>query len=474
MTQEGGSPWLPLSILTIGSFLKHHGYDPVLLDPQVHPDWKDRLAALTAQGPVYLGVTCMTGPSIYNVLEAIGIAKGVDPTTPVVWGGYHATLRYSGIVREGLADAVTRGPGEDAALELARIFEHRRSGDAELADELRTVSNIAYGPGGGGRTGLRLTPSKRMPDVNDLPPCDYTLLDPELYYVESERTLPFITSYGCPYACAYCSEPTNSGRRWRGLAPERLVTEIHNLVRDYRPQIIDFMDPNFSSDPRRVVAFAEEMRKRPVKVGFMACMRARDIVMISKRMPIQNLADIGFERVFIGVESGSDRLLTHLDKAATTQDTFDACQALSDAGIQTWTSFMHDLPTETPEENEETLAMAERLIQLEGNLQSHHFYMPFPDTRLFKDEFSHIDLTLLRQEDWAESSTKGSVLWRGRPEFRNRVVDRLEKMRDERPDVFALTDLPERTSCDEPGSQAVLEPSLSRTYQSLIQEDLAG
>src|SRR5512139_547698 len=109
---ETPMPWMPLSILTIGSYLKHGGYDPVLLDHQVHGDWPQRLAEAAADGLAYLGVTCMTGPSIHPVLQAISIVKSVDSRIPVVWGGYHATLRHGGIVREQLADAVTRGPGE--------------------------------------------------------------------------------------------------------------------------------------------------------------------------------------------------------------------------------------------------------------------------------------------------------------------------------------------------------------------------
>ncbi|GGK78124.1 B12-binding domain-containing radical SAM protein [Mangrovihabitans endophyticus] len=473
ITMEDGARWMPLSILTIGSYLKHHGYDPVLLDPQVHPDWKERLADLAARRPVFLGVSCLTGPSIYNALDAIEITKAVDPTIPVVWGGYHATLRYSGIVQEGLADAVTRGPGEVAALALARVFERYRSGDPGMQDELRDIPNIAYGSVNDGKIGLRLTPASRIPDMNELPPYDYSLLNPELYYEGDERVILYSSSYGCPYACGYCSEPVNSGRRWRALDPERMVTEIHSLVRRYRPSQINFTDPNFSSDPRRVVTFVEELRKRPADVTFMGCMRARDVVMIAKRMPIRHLSEIGWRRVFIGVETGSDRVLTYLNKASTTQDTYDACALLSEAGIEQWTSFMHDLPTETEEESEETLRMCDRLKSLPHHHQSHNFYMPYPDTQLFQDEYAHLDLSKMRQVDWAESSTKGSALWRGRTAFRHRVIDRLEQMRDEVPEVYSRTTLLGRPDPEPPESEADSGRDTTVTYMSLIQEGLA-
>jgi radical SAM superfamily enzyme YgiQ (UPF0313 family) len=434
-------PWAPLSVLMIGSFLSSHGYEPVIIDPQLDEDWRTTLEAAVSAGAVYVGVTCMTGPSVRNVLDAIELTRLADPKTPIVWGGYHATLRFSAIIREGLVDVVVRGPGEPAALALAQIYERQRRGD-DLSAQLAEIPNIAFRAPPGGRTEVAITRTERIFDVNDLPPCDYDLLPPDQYYTADERKVPYVSSYGCPHACAYCSEPTTSGRRWRGLSPERIVSDARRLVDSYEPDILDFMDPNFSSDPRRVVAFVKELERYPVPLMFMGNMRSRDIVFIMKHLSLKQLAAVGFRRVFMGVESGSDRVLDFVNKNSTTDDTLRACTALAEAGIETWTSFMHDLPTENDSESEQTLQLAEQLMHLDGNYQSHHFYMPFPDTKLFDIQFDNLDLDALSQRDWAESSTKGSSLWEGRPEFRQRVSSRLRQLQAVRPRVFSLTDIP--------------------------------
>ena len=119
-TGESDYSWHPLSVVAVGTALRAAGHDPVVIDCQVHPDWTEQLAR-HVPGALYVGVTCMTGPSISNVLRAIDISRSAAPEVPVVWGGYHASLAYRGILREGLADVAVVGPGEIPALRLARL-----------------------------------------------------------------------------------------------------------------------------------------------------------------------------------------------------------------------------------------------------------------------------------------------------------------------------------------------------------------
>lgn len=441
-------PWMPLSLLTVGSYLQAAGYEVLAVDPQVDKDWRRTIRSSVA-GSVYFGVTCLSGPSIKYVLQAVSIARATDDTVPVVWGGYHATLAYRSILREGVADVSTIGPGEPAALALARVFANHRRGDPRLVGLLEQIPGVAYldgrrevGRDGGSRARVVATGRSRVGDMNELPPFDYELLPPPSYFTPDERKLPYISSYGCPYACTYCSEPTNSGRQWRPLDPARVVREAEQLTRRYAPGHVDFMDPNFSTDPRRVVDFVEQARRSREEMHFMCNMRARDVVMIGRRTDLRRLAEAGFTRIFIGVETASNRLLTELRKNATAEDTLVACQLLGAAGIEFHTSFMHDLPTETVEDSEASLELAARLATQPGNFQSHHFYMPFAGTELF-DSLPTADQQEYRtQDEWANSSTKGSSLWPGRRDFRLRVIERLSRIKEQHPAPYFLTSLP--------------------------------
>jgi radical SAM superfamily enzyme YgiQ (UPF0313 family) len=439
----GGRPWLPLSILTLGSALQAADSQVVLIDPQVHDRWRDMLAR-ALPGAAYLGVTCMTGPSITTVMEAISICRETAPDVPVAWGGYHATLASGGILRERLADVVVRGVGEPAAIRLVdELGSSRRHLDAA---RLRDIPNLAFldAGGSGARGSLVRTRTEYLADINELPPADYDLLDPRQYYTETVCKVPYITSYGCPHACSYCSEPTTSGRRWRPLRPRRVVDESRAICQRYETDTVDFMDPNFSSNPRRVVEFVAAVEADDGGVRFMCNMRARDVVLLQGLIDVGRLAKAGFARIFLGVESGSDTILADLRKGSTVQDTLTACAALSRAGIETYTSFMHDLPGEGTAESQMTLNLARALARLPGNLQSHHFYMPFPGTELYNRHFaSELDFSRT-QADWAMSSTKGGATgWRRNRELRCRVREELGQLRTLYPSVFAETSLPE-------------------------------
>jgi len=314
-------------------------------------------------------------------------------------------------------------------------------------DEIPSVAFVGKGRSVllNGRTAQQVivTPRGAAVEMNDLPPLDYSLIDPRAYYTERDQKIPYISSYGCPFACTYCSEPATSGRTWTGLDPRRIVNEGATLWDRYAPQAIDFMDPNFSSRPARVVAFVEEAVKRGNGAQYMCNMRARDVAVLSKMIDPTELRRAGFTRIFIGVESGSDRMLDALKKGARVSDTITATQALARADIEVHVSFMHDLPEEDEEDSIATMELAKLLATLPRNRQSHHFFTPYPGTELFERYFSdHMDISI-SQDTWASSSTyRANGVWSGRPAFRERVLERLEAIKDEFPTAFEGTRLP--------------------------------
>ena len=286
---------------------------------------------------------------------------------------------------------------------------------------------------------LRVNPLERMADANLLPPMDYTLIDVERYFAGNGRTLYYISSYGCPHACTFCAEPAQSLRRWRGLAATRVVDELVDLQQRYRPDRFNLWDPNFSSNPYRVVDMVHEMRDRGVHLDIFCDMRSRDVLRIAEHIDLRELAGVGFRSVFIGLESGSDRVLKAIRKGSTAADGWRACQLLDEAGIESFTSFIHDLPAEQPEDSDLTLAQAEALCGLRRNRQSHHFYTPYPMTELYDQLVASagIELRDRTQREWADTSTFwGSKAWPGRPEFRRAVLRRLYPLHKRYPGVI--------------------------------------
>lgn len=440
-TGESPYPWHPLSVLTVGTALRAAGHEPVIIDCQIQADWKVRLAREAADA-LYVGVTCMTGPSIGNVLDAIEIVRAHAPGTSLVWGGYHAALAYRSILREGWVDVVVRGPGEAAAVELARVAQSTGS----LADvgTLARIPNLAFRDGrreislGGGITDRVVeTGYGSLAGFTDQPAVDYSLVPVEAYYTAEMRDISYLSSTGCPHPCGFCSEPKTSLRRWKGLPPQRVVDEVAALWTTYGPDQISLMDPNFSTNIQRVIGIVEELERRGLCIQLRANMRAKDIVQLARHIELERLRDVGFSAIFIGCESGSDRMLKVMTKNATVQDTIDGCHLLSSAGIVQLTSWIHDLPEETEEDSRQTLDLVAELAHLPHNQQKHHFFTPFPGTDMYEAVFGPSEDDGRTQREWAQSDTYGSsTIWSGRADFRARVLTELKRLKGLHPHVL--------------------------------------
>jgi radical SAM superfamily enzyme YgiQ (UPF0313 family) len=203
------------------------------------------------------------------------------------------------------------------------------------------------------------------------------------------------------------------------------------LWRRYHPDRINIMDPNFSSNAPRVQEIAEALSHADVRVDICCDMRARDVLRLAGHMSLSALRAAGFTEVYIGVESGSDRMLHALRKGLTAAEAYEACALLDQAGIRTITSFMHDLPGETREDSGATLALARRLAALPGNSQRHHFFTPYPSTEIYERIAHKVHAGRgIRQSDWAATSTYlGSPVWPGRADFRRRSIAGLSLLR---------------------------------------------
>ncbi|MCF6471652.1 radical SAM protein [Nonomuraea sp. MG754425] len=430
--------WTPLGILALGTALADVGFEPVLIDTQVDADWEQRLRSALRDDLVLFGVSTLTGPSIEGALDAIAIVREVRPDLPVVWGGYHASLAKEAILREGWADYVVRGVGEPAIIPLARLLAAAPAGASrpDMSD-LRRVPNLTVRH----EDGFVDTHTVAQ-NLDDLPPMDYSLIDPIRYYTPGRRNISYISSYSCPWRCSYCAEPMHTIRKWRPQGPQRVLDAVHQIRTAYRPDFIDLVDPNFSSSPPRVVQIAQLLTAAGNDQPLACNMRATDVVRLTEMTDLRVLRDAGFARVFLGLESGSQAMLNSvLKKDSQVEHARIACRKLDEAGIEQFSSFIHDFPGETDEDNEQTAELARELGELQHNKQFHHFFIPFPATDLYNQLLarSEIDPSKLRVRDWARANTYGGwqALWPGRRDFRERVLHRLEALRAEFPEKFS-------------------------------------
>jgi radical SAM superfamily enzyme YgiQ (UPF0313 family) len=371
-------PLLPLAPLYISVYLVQKGYEVKILDERVDADWMEDLKReIRSEKPVCVGISSMTGPQIAGGLKAARLIKSLDPDIPVVWGGVHPSLLPEQTAAHELVDLVVIGEGEHSFPEVVDTL--RTQGPLE------TVPGILYKQNGR----LRKTAPRDFLDLNELPRLPYQLLDVHRYtnapFLVTEKSLPIITSRGCPYRCEYCYTWAYNRRTWRARRPEKVLSDIQYIVDTYGIHSIYLLDDEFFIDRKRVNDIGKLILDRGLPLTYHnANIRVNEVLKYDLQT-LRMLRRAGFVKVFVGVESGSNEVLRRIRKDITAEDVLQANQKLKEADITPIYSFMGGFPFETKQDVQKTLFLAVKL--LDENPASLFYglslYSPFPGTPLF-------------------------------------------------------------------------------------------
>src|SRR5262249_46903949 len=105
--------------------------------------------------------------------------------------------------------------------------------------------------------------------------------------------IPYISSYGCPYACSFCAEPNQALGKWRGRSPRQMADDLAALRADYAPRRINIYDPNFCSSVRRVIEFVDLTIDEELDMEKSCDMRATDVLRMARNMDLSRLRRAG-------------------------------------------------------------------------------------------------------------------------------------------------------------------------------------
>ena len=155
------------------------------------------------------------------------------------------------------------------------------------------------------------------------------------------------TSRGCPFNCSFCSVKSIWGKTYRYMSAERVVNDIEFMIKHYGAKGIYFREDNFTLNKNRVIKFCELLLMKNLKIDWFCETR------------VDHLDDIGYQKLmkdagckvfYIGVESGSPRMLEFYKKGETREQFIKAFEIAKKVGIRTYASFIIGFPTETEED----------------------------------------------------------------------------------------------------------------------------
>jgi anaerobic magnesium-protoporphyrin IX monomethyl ester cyclase len=200
------------------------------------------------------------------------------------------------------------------------------------------------------------------------------------------------TTRGCPFHCNWCAKPIY-GNRYTSRSPASVADEIEQLLRLYQPDHLWFCDDIFGLKPGWVQQFRLEVKRRNLAFRFKIQSRA-DLLLQSDSLAA--LAESGAETVWIGAESGSQKVLDAMDKGITVDQISRATQLLKKHGIRVGFFLQFGYPGEGKKDIDDTIRMVMDLMPDEVGVSVSY---PLPGTP-FHDR---VRSELKSKQNWKDS-----------------------------------------------------------------------
>jgi anaerobic magnesium-protoporphyrin IX monomethyl ester cyclase len=381
---------MPLALLAIGSALDPEKYEIVIVDGRLDAD---PIAALEPHldEALCLGVTVLTGAPISDALAVSRAVKWRRPQLPIVWGGWHPSMFARECLDEPAVDVSVQGQGEETFAEIvARLAEgHGLEGCAGCT--VRLTSNR-----------ILQNPARPLRPVNQFRAHDYRLIPVARYYeLKERRQLDFITSQGCNFRCAFCSDPFVYGRKWVGLDPDSIGLRLGDLWQRYRFDDVNFQDETFFTRRDRVQAMADGIVESGRKFTWAATMRADQGVRLPDETWVR-CKQSGLRRLLVGVESGSNEMLKRIRKDITIEQVFHTAAMMREHGIAGIFPFIVGFPDESDESVTATLDAARRLQAMSPHFTTPIFYFkPYPGSAIVTEAVARGYRLPDTLEDWS-------------------------------------------------------------------------
>jgi radical SAM superfamily enzyme YgiQ (UPF0313 family) len=402
---EAMQPYPPLGSLYAASVLQQQGYQVALFDAMLadsEDEWQKalereqpRYAILYEDNFNYLSKMCLLRmrQAAFTMME-MARTRGCT----VIVCGADATDHATEYLARG-ADFVLQGEGEYTLVELLSRLSGRTN------TPLTQIQGVIYTPPGA--TGPTRTP--RRPDIQDLD----TLPFPAWGLVDLERyrniwlrrhgffSMNMVTTRGCPFHCNWCAKPI-WGQRYNTRSPENVAAEMKWLKDTYHPNHIWFVDDIFGLKPGWLERFATCVEALDCRIPF-KCLSRVDLLL--RKGEIETLSRIGCQIVWVGAESGSQKILDAMEKGTRVEQIRQASRRLHDHGIRVAFFLQFGYPGETRQDIEKTLQLVRDCQPDEIGMSVSY---PLPGTKFYEA----VRQQLGAKQNWADSNDM-AMLYRG-------------------------------------------------------------
>jgi len=372
--------WLSMNVKKYAAGQRE--YEMIIRD-KTHAVWKKLTDIVRQASPKAVGITYLT-PLKHVVGIIASLIRELAPDIKIIVGSFHPTFCPEEVMQNPDIDFVIRGEGEIPLLRLVKEFR-------KDSPKWETVPGIYYRDRDGqvqNNPGVNL-----INNLDELPfparelvlNCDYNRY----------RAHSISTARGCPYTCSFCADR----RLWSGKVRRRsvgsVIEELRLLKDTYEIDFVDFVDGTFTFDGEYLQTFCNAMINHKLNIEWRCTARydnlSEDLLRLMKQANCSGL--------YIGLESGSDRVLKAIDKKITVEKIIKVSGMVHSSGIPSATSIMLGLPDEGKEDMEKTLKLMKKI---KTDIFDVNSYIPLPGTPLY-DAMSEEDK---KNIDWRKVGYK--------------------------------------------------------------------
>lgn len=390
---QAGQPYPPLGTLYAAAVMRERNHTTHLFDTMFEPDPAAIAERIRVHRPDYVviyddGFNYLTKMCLTNMREAAWemcrIAR--EHGCRVIVSSSDATDHYEQYLNAG-ADYVILGEGEMTLLELVDTL----NGDDR---QLQQVAGIVFREG---QSTIKTGPRPVMRNLDSLPLPAWDLLDIEPYREAWNRSAGYLslnigTTRGCPFKCNWCAKPIY-GNRYNSRSPHHVVDELVYLKKQFDVEHIWFCDDIFGLKPGWVQEFASLIHEAGLKIRFKIQSRADLLV---QENYVAALAAAGCENVWMGAESGSQRILDAMDKGITVAQIGQATELLKKHGIKPSFFIQFGYLGETDKDIRSTIRMINTLLPDSIGISVSY---PLPGTGFYEK----VKQDLAAKSNWTDS-----------------------------------------------------------------------
>ena len=349
-------PYPPLGTLYAAAVLRSAGvsvavFDTMLTDPEqafqsALEQHRPRIVVVYEDNFNFLSKMCLT--RMREVAFQIAAISKTEQATVLV-NGSDASDHALEYLQNGF-DCVLTGEAEETLLEAAQCILEGR------IDQLSRVAGVCF-LGARSQTLVQTATRPLQRDLDRLPIPARDLIDMRPYRdvwksAHQRFSLNLVASRGCPYRCNWCAKPIY-GDSFAVRSPRSVAEEMRSLKYGYSAEHLWFADDIFGLRSRWLSELANEVERLAAAVPF----KVQTRVDLMTRNNVEALRRAGCEEVWMGAESGSQKILDAMDKGTRVEQIARARENLHLAGIRACYFLQFGYPGETWDDIRKTVAL---------------------------------------------------------------------------------------------------------------------